>query len=182
MSTTVPTWMADMGRRIALARPWTQGTLAVRLGTSPRRVRDWERGRSAPCFATARELALDLGVSLDWLAGLKRCPACERVVETLPHCSTEQVRWSPPMLITLNDELEPDEQDGLWELVHHAEHGGDASTVPREALVKAVDRRARELRLPPLWDQDGHGRCLRADLLESAPVARRAISARMMGI
>lgn len=93
-----------VGERIAWAREragMNKNQFARELGTSWQHVDHWERGRTEPSLASMRRIAEVLGVSVDFLLGVRTDPALpepsglERfLVELAPADLTEdEAQW-----------------------------------------------------------------------------------------
>jgi len=60
----------EVGRRIAAAREqkgYTQDALASRIGLTSSAIAQYETGRTSPKPKNAQKIAMECGVSLDWL-------------------------------------------------------------------------------------------------------------------
>lgn len=60
----------EVGRRIAAAREqnsYTQDALALRIGVTSSAIAQYETGRTMPKPKNAQKIAMECGVSLDWL-------------------------------------------------------------------------------------------------------------------
>lgn len=66
--------METFGERLGIARRelgLTQGDVAERVGITPRAYRFWEAGSREPSLEKLAMLSKILGVSVDWLLGIK---------------------------------------------------------------------------------------------------------------
>jgi transcriptional regulator with XRE-family HTH domain len=95
---------APIGARIADARSragLNRNQLARALGTSWQHVDHWEKGRTRPTLASVRRLAELLGVSVDYLLGLRGTPelasssSVERFLRELapPDLTADEEQW-----------------------------------------------------------------------------------------
>lgn len=184
-----PAWAPQMGRRIEEARRRRgvgKSELAREIGSHPNRVRDWERGERIPGLAQARELALALGVSLDWLAGIERCAVCGRTVEAAPggapHCVARG--WTARDVADLDASLPDDVRDILWDAAwdDDAHEIGDDTPATLRAL-DAIERAAIALGVPPPWQRAGGVRIMpRKDFVAAARAAREIVMGRLVSM
>ena len=64
--------MSDKIRELRLQKNLTQSQVAQRLGITKNAVNSWEKGASSPTLKNVAELAGILGVSTDYLLGVKQ--------------------------------------------------------------------------------------------------------------
>lgn len=94
----------SIGERIAWAREragLNKNRFARELGTSWQHVDHWEKGRTEPSLASMRRIAELLGVSIDFLLGVRDDPSSEEPKKGLAHFLE---RLAPPDLTEHEEE------------------------------------------------------------------------------
>lgn len=64
-------------KQVRLSRGLSQQVLASKLGLSKQAVSNYESGANTPTFPVLVHLSQELGVTLDFLAGLSEKPSCQ---------------------------------------------------------------------------------------------------------
>lgn len=144
-----------MGARIAWARTragLNKNQFARELGTSWQHVDHWEKGRTEPSIASMRRIAEVLGVSIDFLLGVRTDPALpspsglERFLAELapPDLTDDEAQWLRRAPV---DEREASPEDygallaGLRRIGNRPPQSGRRRKVEPSSVEQAIRRR-----------------------------------------